>query len=346
MDVSIVIPARNEAPLIGECVEALGHQTLGASTLEVIVVAAGEDDTAGAAARVAAGLPFGRFEVVPLASGGKNAALQRGCARATAPIIVLLDADTVVEPDAVAVLARAVRNGPERAVHGAALPRFDTRISRYWELNRRLVKELRFDGKLSGELVAMRRVSLTGHDPQALFPDTVGAKDDLHLGRALAARGCAIGYAREARAVTMVPWTLRALASTMLRSRRSLMTLLPPGRAFLEGTFSAALIGAAPAALMAAHWSPLVGVILLAPLAAHVGLVVGRLAAVDVRGGWRDVACFLACDLLGRVFKFVAYLERVVGRHPPPTFRGERPDDAHNRAPFERIRPSRVRQDN
>jgi len=185
VQVSVVIPARNEAPIIGECLQALSRQTIGATALEVVVVAAGEDDTAGTASRVGAALPFGRFEVLRLEAGNKNLALQRGCARADAPIIVLLDADTIVEPDAIAVLAHAVGEGPERAVHGAALPRHDTWVSRYWELNRRLVKDLRFDGYLSGELIAMRRATLAARELRTLFPESLGAKSDLYLGRAL-----------------------------------------------------------------------------------------------------------------------------------------------------------------
>src|SRR6185369_1314848 len=126
-----------------------------------IVVAAGRDDTAGAAERAASAADFGRFEVVRVARGNKNVALQAGCPRASAPIVILLDADTELAPDAVAELAHALGEGGERAVHGAPLPRFDTTVSRYWELNRKLRKDLRFDGTLSGEFVALRRATLT-----------------------------------------------------------------------------------------------------------------------------------------------------------------------------------------
>src|SRR5438045_437366 len=64
LEISIVIPARDEAASIGGCLAALARQTVAAARLHVIVVAAGEDDTAGAAARASAGLGFGRFEVV------------------------------------------------------------------------------------------------------------------------------------------------------------------------------------------------------------------------------------------------------------------------------------------
>ncbi len=325
VDVAIVIPARNEAPLIAACLEALNRQTIGASALEVIVVAAGEDDTAGAAARAAARLPFGRFEVLHLASGNKNTALQLGCPRATAPIVVLLDADTVVAPSAIEELSRAIGEGPVRAVHGAALPRYDTRVSRYWELNRRLVKEVRFDGELSGELVAIRRATLAGSDLTALFPDSIGPKDDLYLGRVLAAQGCAIGYVRSARATTLVPWTLSGLATTMLRSRRSAMAVLPLGAASLQAAISAAIVGGVPAALVASRWSASLALIALAPLFVHTSMLVLRVGPLCQPGYRRDLPYFLGLDLFGRALKVIAFTERLIGRAPPRTFRGQRP---------------------
>jgi hypothetical protein len=328
VEVSVIIPARDEASVIGACLDALAAQSLGAPALEVIVVAAGEDDTAGAAARAAARAQFGRFDVVRLAHGNKNAALQVGCARAAAPIVVLLDADTVLGTDTVEELACALRDGPERALHGAALPRFDTWVSRYWELNRMLVKELRFDGQLSGELIALRRATLAAHDLAALFPEAIGAKDDLYLGRALAARGCAIGYLPTARATTLVPWTLAGLAATMLRSRRGTMGLLPLRTASLQAAVSAVLVGSAPAALVASHWSLILAAVCLAPLVSHIGVLASRLATLR-RRGLGDHRCelprLLALDLLGRALKVFAFVERITGRDPPHTFRGQRP---------------------
>ena len=328
MEVSVIIPARDEASVIGACLDALAAQSLGAPALEVIVVAAGEDDTAGAAALAAARARFGRFDVVRLAHGNKNAALQVGCARAAAPIVVLLDADTVLGTDSVEELASALRDGPERALHGAALPRFDTWVSRYWELNRMLVKELRFDGQLSGELIALRRATLAAHDLAALFPEAIGAKDDLYLGRALAARGCAIGYLPTARATTLVPWTLAGLAATMLRSRRGAMGLLPLRTASLQAAVSAVLVGSVPAALIASHWSLILAAVCLAPLVSHIAVLASRLATLR-RRGLGDHRCelprLLALDLLGRAFKVLAFVERITGRDAPHTFRGQRP---------------------
>ncbi len=334
LHVSVVIPARNEAAAIGGCLAALARQTVGAAALEVIVVAAGEDDTAGAAERVARAAGFGRFEVARLERGNKNVALQTGCARATAATVILLDADTELAADAVAELASALRDGHSRAVHGAATPRYDTWISRYWELNRLLVKDLRFDGALSGEMIALRREMLDACGLQALFPDRTGAKDDLALGIALRARGCSIGYVAAARATTLVPWTLGVLATTMLRSRRGAMHLAPLGDAAVQAAWSAVLVGAVPAALLAWRWSPALAVAVLAPLVVHAAVLAHRVAALRRLGlgdHRRELPSFLLLDLLGRAIKVWAFAERLVGRDARRAYRGGRPEELRAR---------------
>ncbi len=333
-EVAVVIPARNEAAAIGGCLTALARQTIGAAALEVIVVAAGEDDTAAAAERAARAAGFGRFEVVRLDRGNKNVALRTGCARAVAPTVILLDADTELAADAVAELARAVRDAPARAVHGAATPRYDTWVSRYWELSRQLVKDLRFDGTLSGEVIALRRETLERSGLAALFPERTGAKDDLALGLALRARGCAIGYVATAHATTLVPWTLGVLATTMLRSRRAAMRLAPLADATAQAAWSLALVGAVPAAVVTWRWSPALALALLAPLALHAAMLERRVAALRHLGlgaHRRELPTFVLLDVLGRAIKLWAFAERLVGRDARRAYRGGRPEELRAR---------------
>jgi glycosyltransferase involved in cell wall biosynthesis len=315
--VSVVIPARAEARSIGACLGALARQTVGAPALEVIVVAAGADDTAGAVERAAAGAGFRRFKVVRLAEGNKNVALQAGCPRATAPVVVLLDGDTELEADAVEELARAVADGPERAVHGAPLPRFHTWVSRYWELNRQLTKDLAFDGSLSGKFVALRRMTLVRNDLRELFPAEHAVKGDAHLARALAARGCAPAYLARARGTTLTPWTLRGLARTMLRSRRAAIAQASLADASAQAALSAALVAGVPAALVAARWSGVLAAACVLPLVVYVARLVRNVEALRRSGigdHRREIPAFLALDLLGRAIKVWVFVERVAGR--------------------------------
>ena len=231
--ISVVIPARNEEHTIGGCLLALRQQSIGPEQLEVIVVVAGDDRTAEVVAREGAD-HFGRLEIVPLGAGNKNAALQAGCARALGEVVLLLDADTELAATAVAEILRALDAHPGAVAHGAATPRVDTWVSRYWELNRRLLKDLRFDGTLSGEVVALPRAALRPEDLAQLFPADVYSQDDLYLGRALQKRGWQVTYAARALATTLVPFTWRGLIVTLLRSRRGAMQVLPLPTAGLQ----------------------------------------------------------------------------------------------------------------
>jgi cellulose synthase/poly-beta-1,6-N-acetylglucosamine synthase-like glycosyltransferase len=101
--VSVVIAAFNEADEI----EARLRNVLGSrypeDRLEVVVASDGStDDTVAIASRV----DPARVQVLDLARRGKAAALADGAGHATGEILVFTDANTMFEPDALAMLAR------------------------------------------------------------------------------------------------------------------------------------------------------------------------------------------------------------------------------------------------
>ncbi len=326
--VSVVIAARNEEHTIGASLRALRRQSVGCESMEVIVVAAGDDRTGDVAMREGED-QFWRFDVVRLTAGNKNAALRVGCARAQGEMLVLLDADTELAPDAVAELLRAVRQSPHTAAHGAMVPRITTWVSRYCEFNRRLVKDLRFDGHLSGEVIVLPRAALRPDDLCELFPDGVGAADDLRLTLALRQRGWHIAYAPAAVAKTLFPWSLRGLVVSMLRNRRGVMAVLPLSDATLQAGKSTLLMLALPTAVVAAPRSAGLAMLCVAPLMLHIGVLSRRVAALRQRGLGDHRAALpvlVTLDLLGRSLKLWAFVERLFGRRAQLTFRGERPE--------------------
>jgi len=324
---SVIIPARDEETTIAGCLQALAQQTLGPERIEVIVVASGHDRTAEVAAAERSGR-FGGFEVIRLGEGNKNAALRAGCRRARTPVMVLLDADTELAPTAVGEMIAALGRQPDSVVHASLAPRRITWVSRYCELNRKLVKDLRFDGQLSGAVVALPRAALPPESLADLFPDRVGAADDLRLGRALQQRGWRIAYAPAAEATTLFPWTLRGLARSMLRNRRGVMAELPRSDGALQAARSAVLLASLLAALLGATrsaWLALVGAI---PLLLHAAVLAWRVGMLRRRGLGdyrRGLPIYLGLDLLGRTLKLWAFVESVIGLQPPATFQGERP---------------------
>jgi len=338
--VSVIVPARNEESTIGACLQALHRQSVGPERLEVIAVVAGEDRTAEIA-RAAGAAKFGRFELLALASGNKNVALRLGRAHAHGEVVVCVDADTELAPDAVAELLHALRAQPGSVAHGAAVPRIDTWVSRYWELNRKLVKDLHFDGKLSGEVMAFPQAALPSEDLPELFWEGAALKDDLYLGRVLQERGWRIVYAPRARATTLVPWTFHGLVATLRRSRRGAMRVLPLGEATLQAGKSAVLILGLPAFALLVRWSIALAILCGLPLALHVltlAVRVERLRRRDLGDYRGDLPVYVGIDLLARALKLWAVIERVMGKGLSPTFRGERPAAALDVQPERRGR--------
>jgi dolichol-phosphate mannosyltransferase len=112
MDLSIVIPVRNEAqnvaPLVGEMRAALG----GALTYEIIYVDDGsEDATAAEIIRLAAGRSDLRL-VRHARCYGQSAAIQSGVKAARAAWIATLDGDGQNDPADIAALWRLARAAP------------------------------------------------------------------------------------------------------------------------------------------------------------------------------------------------------------------------------------------
>jgi cellulose synthase/poly-beta-1,6-N-acetylglucosamine synthase-like glycosyltransferase len=330
MVASVIIPARNEEHTVGACLEGLARQDLDPAVLEVIVVISGTDRTREVVIHAGSD-KFGRLEVVSLDSGNKNAALRAGCARATGEVVLLVDADTVLAPEAVARFVEAVRRNSKAVFNGALIAREGTWVSRYCELNRKLTKELRFDGNLSGGVIAVARAALAPSDLPELFPDAVGAADDFCLGLALRRRGWRIAYVREASASTLFPRTLSGLLISMLRNRRGVMAVLPLRETAPQAAKSTLLLFSLPASLVAAPYSAWWSLACAAPLLLHVVSYARGVREVFRRGLGdyrRGIAGYLALDLTARGLKLWAFLERLAGRPAPQSFRGERPGAA------------------
>jgi 4,4'-diaponeurosporenoate glycosyltransferase len=106
--VSVIIPARNEALRIGRLLESLRRQTLPPD--EVIVV---DDQSTDSTARLASEAGAQVIASAPLPQGwaGKPWACWQGAQASGGEVLIFLDADTWLEPDALEKLVRAWRDG-------------------------------------------------------------------------------------------------------------------------------------------------------------------------------------------------------------------------------------------
>lgn len=112
--VAVVIPAYNEAKVISACIRSALRSAY--DYLEVIVVDDGSTDGTTEIARAMCEDP--RLRVIRQANGGKASALNTALAESEAEIFVCLDADSQINPHAVARLVRHFANPEVGAVAG------------------------------------------------------------------------------------------------------------------------------------------------------------------------------------------------------------------------------------
>ena len=116
--ISVIIPTHRPADRLAPALGALARQTLAADRFEVIVVLDGPED--GRGDRIRAGsVPF-RLEVLPSSGTGRAAACNAGVAAARGDVVLLLDDDMSLDPDALAAHLRRHGIGHRVGVIGAA----------------------------------------------------------------------------------------------------------------------------------------------------------------------------------------------------------------------------------
>ncbi len=132
--VTVLIPARNEAAVIGETLAALGGQGQGRDQrLRVVLVDDRSDDgtaeAAGQAAPDALALEICQGEALAEGWSGKLWALEQGRGRIETPLVLLLDADIALKPGMIhALLAKKEETGAALVSVMAAL-----RMTGGWE---------------------------------------------------------------------------------------------------------------------------------------------------------------------------------------------------------------------
>ncbi|GGK76839.1 bifunctional polysaccharide deacetylase/glycosyltransferase family 2 protein [Mangrovihabitans endophyticus] len=209
--VSVIVPAYNEAANIASTVRSLTAGTYPA--VEVVVVDDGSsDDTAGIVERMA--LPGVR--VIRQRNAGKPTALNTGIAAARGDLLVLVDGDTVFEPDAIDRLVQpfadvsvgAISGNTKVANRGGLLGRWQhLEYVIGFNLDRRMFDLARCMPTVPGAIGAFRRAALAevGGVPTATLAE------DTDLTMAVIRAGWRVVYEPAAIAWTEAPTTVAQL---------------------------------------------------------------------------------------------------------------------------------------
>lgn len=238
---AVMISARNEAAMLPVCLRALFTQTDAPD--EILVIDDGSTDTTlavltntfgltpSAATGGASVLSAGVLRVLSKPNGGKARALNDGLALIESDIVVTLDADTIVEPEAIAAMRRAFAQDPHLvATCGVLKPRcapgFQGRVFEWFQTFEYLraflsrVAWMRIDALLlvSGAFAGYRRNALErvgGYRADSRVED-YELIHRMHRTSHDQERGWHIRVVSDARAVTDAPGSL----SNFLRQRQ------------------------------------------------------------------------------------------------------------------------------
>lgn len=286
--VSVLIPARDEAATIGACLEAV----LASSGLDLEAIVLDDcsaDDTAAIVRAIAARDPRVRLEPAPpLPEGwcGKQHACHTLARLATHDVLVFLDADVRLTPDALArgtaFLARsgaALVSGFPRQETGSALERLLLPLIHFVLLGFLPLGRMRRStapayGAGCGQWFITRRddyqragahaaIRASLHDgimlprayraagmPTDLFDATPLASCRMYHGAAQTWRGLAKNAAEGMAApAAIVPWTLILLAGQVLPLALVVALLSAPAESMSRGANEAALLAAGAATL-------------------------------------------------------------------------------------------------
>jgi cellulose synthase/poly-beta-1,6-N-acetylglucosamine synthase-like glycosyltransferase/peptidoglycan/xylan/chitin deacetylase (PgdA/CDA1 family) len=241
-DVSVVIPAYNEAAGIAATIRSMVTSRY-RGRIEVIVVDDGSSDDTAAIARNL-GIPGVR--VVSQANSGKPGALNRGIAEAHSDILVLVDGDTIFQADTLGRLIAPLAAADVGAVSGNTKVGNRRGFLGGWQhleyvmgfnLDRRLFDLLGTIPTVPGAIGAFRRAALTAAG--GVSADTLAEDTDLTM--ALCRSPWRVVYAPSAIAWTEAPSSLRQLwrqryrwsygtMQAMWKHRRAVVERGPSGR--------------------------------------------------------------------------------------------------------------------
>ncbi|MFI5475161.1 bifunctional polysaccharide deacetylase/glycosyltransferase family 2 protein [Streptomyces cacaoi] len=218
--VSVIVPAYNEKECIANTLKSLAKST---HPIEIIVVDDGSTDGTSEISREAArALGMTNVRVIRQENAGKPAALNNGVRSASYDIVVMMDGDTVFEPDAVHQLVQPFADPQVGAVAGnAKVGNRDTIIGAWqhieyvmgFNLDRRMYDLLRCMPTIPGAIGAFRREAVL--EVGGMSEDTLAEDTDITI--AMHRGGWQVVYQEHAKAWTEAPGSLKQLWSQRYR---------------------------------------------------------------------------------------------------------------------------------
>ncbi|MEV4347727.1 bifunctional polysaccharide deacetylase/glycosyltransferase family 2 protein [Actinoplanes sp. NPDC049596] len=249
--VTVLVPAYNEKEMIADTLRSLAGST---HPIRIIVI---DDGSTDGTAAIAESLGHANVTVVRQPNGGKPAALNNGIAHAGTEVVVMMDGDTVFEPETVALLVQPFADAGIGAVAGNAKVANRRGMIPLWQhieyvvgfsIDRRAYDIMQCMATVPGAIGAFRREAL--EQVNGLSEDTLAEDTDLTI--AIIRAGWRVVYEDRSRAWTEAPATMAQLwkqryrwsygtMQAMWKHRRALFERGPGGKFGRRGLLNLAL---------------------------------------------------------------------------------------------------------
>jgi len=222
MDVSIIIPAWNEATMIEKCLTSI-RQIEYPGQVEIIIVAGGNDETY----QIASNFSDERTKVIKQLPLGKNAALNQGLMEAKNEIIVLLDADCIVDKHWLRELIAPFSYSNVIATTGNYYPLTKMNSATAWLMIEKIVtQQIYMQWSLSGcGSIALRSEVIK---KLKKFDDMIRVGVDWYLDRQLRRifRGKKIVFSEKAKVNTCLPFNVDELVKDYIRFSQARLDII------------------------------------------------------------------------------------------------------------------------
>ncbi len=225
--VSIIIPAWDEESVIVDCLDSLRRLDYPLDICELVVVAGGTDSTYETAQGCNVN-EFGIYKVSKqLPEDGRVGAVLRGLSEAKKEIIVVLDADTIVDKSWLKELTKTLRNGDFDAVNGTALPVRGRKLFSIYYSIENMKQDYDNVPRLNGAAsIAIKQSILEKHGADYFFDRNAGAAASVNLFRRLREKEYKIGVAKDAIVYTYFSSSFKAFVSDQIRQQRGLYGIM------------------------------------------------------------------------------------------------------------------------
>jgi cellulose synthase/poly-beta-1,6-N-acetylglucosamine synthase-like glycosyltransferase len=217
--VSILVPAWNEKGTVEKCIDSL--RNLNYPYWETLILAGGSDGTYEATRKFIMGDP--RFRILERRPEPKNAAINRGIHEAMSEIIVILDADSIVEPNWLTALIEPLTEGAA-ASFGMHYPSKSTWIST--EEHMEIIESYHILGTMLGQGCSSLAVRKKVFKKIGSLPTDAYSWEDTDIGIRLAKAGEKVAFVPSAQLTNERPATFKDYWKTAVRVHRAHLALL------------------------------------------------------------------------------------------------------------------------